>query len=305
MKHRQAGQVAALQRWLTGGTLTLVVAAIGLSLAADRPSWGLIVAALVVALHPLAIGIEFAWMARANRQAGAPPSRPHQLLQAWWAEVRAAAVVFCWRQPFASRMWPDHLPDHAAGRRGVLLVHGFVCNRGLWNPWLSRLRALDVPHVAVDLEPVFGPLDGYLDRVQAAARRLEQVTGKPPLVVAHSMGGLVVRRWLCEAGAERVHRVLTLGTPHHGTALARWAVSPNARQMRIDSRWLQALRSREPATLGERFVCFWSHCDNVVFPAATAMLPGADNRHLEATAHVHMVAHDEPWRLLRELLEQP
>ena len=28
--------------------------------------------------------------------------------------------------------------------------------------------------------------------------------------------------------------------------------------------------------------------DNIVFPASTATLPGADNRHLPAVAHVHM-----------------
>ena len=32
--------------------------------------------------------------------------------------------VFCWRQPFFSQRWPDHLPADAQGRRGVLLVHG-------------------------------------------------------------------------------------------------------------------------------------------------------------------------------------
>lgn len=305
MKRSETGQVATLQQGLTAGALALAATAIVLAAVWQQASWGLIVAAFVIGLHPLAIGIEFAWMARVNRRTGAPPSRPGQLLRAWWAEVRAAAIVFCWRQPFASRAWPDHLPSHAEGCRGVLLVHGFVCNRGLWNPWLARLRALDVPHVAVDLEPIFGPLDGYVGRLEAAVRQLEQATGRPPVVVAHSMGGLVVRRWLCDAGAARVHRVLTLGTPHHGTALARWAVSPNARQMRLDSRWLAGLRSREPADLGGRFVCFWSHCDNVVFPAATATLPAADNRHLEATGHVHMVAHEEPWRLLRALLERP
>ena len=42
-----------------------------------------------------------------------------------------------------------------------------------------------------------------------------------------------------------------------------------------------------------RFVCFWSHCDNIVFPTRSATLPGADNRHLEATPHVRMVYHPD------------
>jgi hypothetical protein len=51
-----------------------------------------------------------------------------------------------------------------------------------------------------------------------------------------------------------------------------------------------------------RTTCFYSHCDNIVFPPSTAMLDGADNRHLVGVAHVHMVNRPEPWRALLERL---
>ena len=38
-----------------------------------------------------------------------------------------------------------------------------------------------------------------------------------------------------------------------------------------------------------RFVCFYSHCDNIVFPPSTAILSGADNRHLPGVAHLALV----------------
>ena len=38
--------------------------------------------------------------------------------------------------------------------------------------------------------------------------------------------------------------------------------------------------------------------------AITATLPGADNRHLPATAHVHMASSAAPWTRLLELLAE-
>jgi triacylglycerol lipase len=134
-------------------------------------------------------------------------------------------------------------------------------------------------------------------------RALETCTGMPPVIVAHSMGGLAVRRWWAENGDERrVHHTITIGTPHHGTWLARFAMSRNARQMQQRSAWLATLGSREPAGRAQRFTCFYSHCDNIVFPPATATLQGADNRHLAGLPHVHMADRPEPWAELQRLL---
>ncbi len=108
------------------------------------------------------------------------------------------------------------------------------------------------------------------------------------------MGGLATRAWLQARQAdERVHSVVTIGTPHHGTWLARFAFSINGRQMRLKGAWVSALAQRESASRYARFTCFYGHCDNIAFPPSTGTLPGADNRHLRGTAHVHMSAHDE------------
>eukprot|EP01035_Chromulina_nebulosa_P009829 gene9830-13259_t len=55
-----------------------------------------------------------------------------------------------------------------------------------------------------------------------------------PVLLCHSMGGLAVRAWLRAHQADgRVHRVLTLGTPHGGTWLGRFSHAPPWRQMRM------------------------------------------------------------------------
>lgn len=298
--------LARLQQVLTLGALLLAGLWAGLFWRAGHPGWAAVGAALIVGGYALVLGLEFVLLRLAHGPDPTPRASKTQLLRAWWDEVCSAPTVFCWRQPFRSQRWPDHVPPHAAGRRGVLLVHGFVCNRGLWNPWLSRLHAAGVPVIAPSLEPVFGSIDDYVGLLEAAVQRLETHTGLPPVIVAHSMGGLAVRRWWAEMGGDmRVHRVITIGTPHRGTWLARFSMSRNASQMRLQSPWLQTLGGRETPQWATRFTCFYSHCDNIVFPPATAMLPGADNRHLPGVAHVHMADRPEPWDELQRWLSAP
>ena len=43
--------------------------------------------------------------------------------------------------------------------------------------------------------------------------------------------------------------------------------------------------------LAQRFTCWNSHADNIVFPASTATLAGADNRHVAGVPHVAMAFH--------------
>lgn len=250
---------------------------------------------------------EFLAVARVNRLDSTPRAGVLTMLRAWWQEVRTAPRVFSWRQPFRWRAWPDEDVAAAPCRRAVVLVHGFVCNRGLWLPWMRTLTARGVPYTSVNLEPVFGSIDDYLPLIDDAVRRAHQLTGRPPILVCHSMGGLAARAWRVatpDADA-RVAHIVTIGSPHHGTWLGQFSHVPNGRQMRQDSSWLHDLRQREaqrwPQETYARFTCWYSNTDNIVFPASTATLPGADNRHLPGWPHVALAFADE---VLEGTLEQ-
>ena len=297
-------KLARLQQVTTLSLLLLAVTwAVG-AWRAGAPGWALGGALFIVFAYATFLALELALMRGVHGADPAPRARWSQLAAAWWHEVGWAPRIFCWQQPFRSRRWPDHLPPAAAGRCGVLLVHGFVCNRGFWNDWMARLQALGVPYVAVDLEPVFGAIDDYVAAIEEGVRKLEAATGRPPIAVAHSMGGLALRAWWARQNdAARLAHAITLGAPHHGTWLARYAMSPNGRQMQRGSPWLAALAEHEGGRIASRLTCFYSHCDNVVFPASTAAYPGADNRHLVGCAHVQMAGRPEPWHALRARLE--
>jgi len=283
--------LARIQQLIALTLLALTITAVAIGAVIGPPWLAACFVALVLIGYAVVLAIEFAWL-RASYADG-DDARPtfSQLLRAWTREVLAAPRVFLWRQPFRSRSEPDHLPATAHGRRGVLLVHGFFCNRGLWNSWLSRLRRQGVPCVAVSLEPIFGPIDAYRQTIAESMARLEAATGLAPVIVAHSMGGLAARAWLAAQPHSTLHRLVTIATPHAGTRLGAHGRGDNIRQMRLGSEWLARLAAGESAASRARFTCFWSHCDNIVFPTRGATLPGADDRHLPVTPHVQMVEH--------------
>lgn len=261
----------------------------------------------------LHLGLQMLLMRRVVRKAGAPVPSWRTVAAAWLAEWRLAVQVFGWRLPFRARAEADGWPEcgttgqvGAMGQVGVVLVHGFFCNRAVWAPWLRRLKKGGIACAAMTLEPAHGAsIDAMVADLDACARRMTQATGRAPLIVAHSMGGLVVRAWLGQLSTQErpqlAAHVVTLATPHRGTWMARFAHGLPALQMRTDSPWLQRLG---PPPSDVPFSCWWSCCDNIVFPFPVATLPGQDAHRLDDVAHVQLVFDERVWRFCLALRER-
>jgi triacylglycerol lipase len=290
--------LARLQQGIAVGTLAALLMWCVWSW--GRPGWQVVAGVLVLAFgYAGVLAVEFVAVAHVNRADPAPRAQAATMVRAWWREVCTAPQVFSWRQPFRWRLHPDSGVPAAPGRAAVVLVHGFVCNRGFWLPWMRRLHSLGTPYTSVNLEPVFGSIDDYIPLIDDAIRRAHALTGAAPVLVCHSMGGLAARAWRAATpdADERVRHIVTIGTPHHGTWLGQFSHVPNGRQMRQRGAWLEALRTREaqrwPADTYAPFTCWYSNADNIVFPASTATLPGADNRLVRGLPHVAMAFVDE------------
>ena len=262
---------------------------------------------LALLLFPAwSIGAQFICLLLAPRDAMGelPRVSAWTLLRAFLAEVGGAYRMCGWRQRFGTQALADDVAARA-GQAGVVLVHGYLCNRAFWQPWQRMFAARGIPCIAVTLEPAWGSIDDCVPDLDAAVRRMAQATGRAPVLIGHSMGGLVIRAWLRSRGAmvgdgvtetqaaqrlqELVARVITLATPHRGTWIANFSRTLNGRQMRLDSDWLRALFAREPRALAARMTCWYSNCDNLIMPALAATYPGADNRLIVDQVHVQLV----------------
>jgi triacylglycerol lipase len=181
----------------------------------------------------------------------------------------------------------------------VLLLPGY----GGSTASLERLASTLHRATGRDVRVVRAVGNGTGDLVQQA-RALETTvrgvlaSGAPSVdVVGYSAGGVVARIWADRfGGAGQARRIVTLGSPHHGTEVANLAVQlapdecPTAcRQLAPDSELLRSLPAA--AIPGPRWVSVWTTRDDVVSPPSSGRLEGAVDVELQAVCADDRVNH--------------
>jgi triacylglycerol lipase len=161
----------------------------------------------------------------------------------------------------------------------ILLVHGFIDNHAIFTVMERALRRRGFQTLsAYD----YGLLTHNIPR---AARRLGETIEKLATksgyerihVICHSLGGLIARYYVQRLGGDScVHTLVTLGTPHQGTQLARVApLLPLVRQLTPSSPIIQELAEPAP-DCRTRFIVFHSDIDPVIVPSSNARLEHPD-----------------------------
>ena len=184
----------------------------------------------------------------------------------------------------------------------VLLVPGYGGRVESLDPLAAALRTAgrDV-RVVPRLGDGTGDLNAEAEHLAEVATQTLEQTGAPSVdAIGYSAGGVVARLWVRDHGGDaQARRVLTLGSPHHGTsqaALGRELAGgcPTAcEQLVPGSDLLRRLNAGDETPDGPRWATVRSRGDQVVTPVDSAALDGAVNILVQDVCPGASVSHGE------------
>lgn len=189
--------------------------------------------------------------------------------------------------------WLGARVDAPPTGRVIVLVHGFVCNSGLWGPMFRHLRDSGFVRVhAVDLDPFYRSMTQSLAEFEMSLNKIMQLENAhgEAILIGHSMGGVLARVFQ-NRHPDRILAAISIGAPHAGTDLARLVSTIEAGPARPDTRWLiefNAALAAERDTKLLPALNIWSDSDNIVYPQGNAALNSRVDCRLNGLGHLHL-----------------
>lgn len=192
-------------------------------------------------------------------------------------------------------------------RPPVVLVHGLYHNISAWTLYQRWLRAAGFSNI------FFLGYSSWNQTVADLKARLEQLLAQvherfpdhPPVVVGHSLGGVLARACAQAAeGAVPLAGVITLGAPHQGSKLAAFGLGKLAQSLLYRSAFVDALESWK-GRLNLPCIALYSPIDNMVLPhhALQTSEPGWVHQETAPISHVAMLYHQPTAMLVVEYLK--
>ena len=281
---------------VAGGTLAYGAWAYR-AVAHGAPLWVFIVgypfAYLAVPLLFAICWFVLAWWFRAERPADVRLSLPARV--AMFGREFLALARSGSRMIFYKWLMPD--PPPAPAKLPILLVHGVGCNAGVWSGFRRHLAECGIgPVYAVSYGPPLASIEHFADQVAERIADIAAATGAAQVVfVCHSMGGLVARAYLRKFGGNHVRRLITIGTPHHGSMHAWMMAGMSLSQMRPKNAWLADLNGNAKGADGVPVASIWSWHDSMVTPQTSSRIDWGENIVLTGVAHNAMLDDPRVW----------
>jgi hypothetical protein len=185
----------------------------------------------------------------------------------------------------------------------VLLVPGYGGGTDSLDVLAARIRATGRQAVVVqlpdggvgDLTQQAGVLDGYVAKALGGAPSVD--------LIGYSAGGVVVRLWVEEHdGSAKARRVITLGSPFHGTTVAAAGAAAGAgtgacpaacQQLVPGSSLLTQLEAAAPVAGHPPWLSVWTQDDQTVDPPTSAELPEAVDVPVQSVCPGEQVSHSQ------------
>ncbi|MDO4251514.1 MAG: alpha/beta hydrolase [Moraxella sp.] len=101
----------------------------------------------------------------------------------------------------------------------VILIHGLYQKDWAMRPLAHRLKQLGFVPYLYHYDSLKSPLSAHSQRL---LRFINHAGLDRTHIIAHSLGGLVVRQFLLDHPAIQLGRIVTLGTPHQGSTVAHY-----------------------------------------------------------------------------------
>jgi pimeloyl-ACP methyl ester carboxylesterase len=204
----------------------------------------------------------------------------------------------------------DPVPDD--GHNPIVFVHGFGGAPGNFLPLRAWMWMKGRKRTYAFEQPGEGSLEEAARVLSAYVQALLEVNALPPErrvdLVAHSMGGVVARLALDDRDTRsRVATLVTLGSPHAGSHLARYGNTTRILDLRPGSAAMTRLEAQMPwagPPDWPRLVTFWSPADVIVIPAESARVEGAVNIELPGFTHYSYLVRAECWRRVHDALAE-
>ena len=182
-------------------------------------------------------------------------------------------------------------PERRREQRTLVFVHGLAANPAGFLPLRAYLRL----HGHARQLSYRYQSAGSLERLALGLKRTldESVGGGRIDLIAHSMGGLVARFYLQQlGGARRVDRLITLGTPHHGSHAANFIPSALVRQLLPEGPFVRHLNALPPPE-DVRVTSLVAGRDLLIQPVDSAACPFGDTVRFEELGHVELLFRPE------------
>lgn len=193
----------------------------------------------------------------------------------------------------------------------IVLVHGIFHNATAFYGLEKKLsaRGFSMPRT-IELWTSVDSLDAMIDQFKSEVMRLYEVQRQQNIpggvrIVAHSLGGMVVRAALLDEDFTRhIDKIVFLGTPHQGHPLYRLPIPKCLRSLTPGSPFMKRMNA-EPLPAG---IDYWNLRGGIldfVTPLNQTFLPHVNNVTFHHVGHAGLLVDHHVIQSVISILETP